>query len=50
MSGSLLIKTTAEGVKTAARFEPLKAQGCSHFQGYLFGRPQPARERIEVRE
>ncbi|MCW2290416.1 diguanylate cyclase (GGDEF)-like protein/PAS domain S-box-containing protein [Pseudomonas sp. BIGb0408] len=50
MSGSLLIKTTAEGVETDAQFEQLKAEGCSHFQGYLFGRPQPASERIEVLE
>ena len=50
MSGSLLIKTTAEGVETDAQLEQLKAEGCSHFQGYLFGRPQPASERIEVLE
>ncbi len=48
MSGSLLIKTTAEGVETDEQFEQLKAEGCSHFQGYLFGRPQPASERIEM--
>ncbi|SHL22186.1 sensor domain-containing protein [Phytopseudomonas punonensis] len=48
MSGSLLIKTTAEGVETDEQFEQLKAEGCSHFQGYLFGRPQPASERIEA--
>lgn len=48
MSGSLLIKTTAEGVETDAQLEQLRAEGCSHFQGYLFGRPQPASERIEV--
>ncbi|OLU24265.1 bifunctional diguanylate cyclase/phosphodiesterase [Pseudomonas sp. PA27(2017)] len=47
MSGSLLIKTTAEGVETDEQFEQLKAEGCSHFQGYLFGRPQPASERVE---
>ena len=45
MSRSLLIKTTAEGVETLDQLERLKAEGCSHLQGYLFGRPVPARLR-----
>jgi diguanylate cyclase (GGDEF)-like protein/PAS domain S-box-containing protein len=45
MSSSLLIKTTAEGVETREQLEQLSAEGCSHFQGYLFGRPVPASER-----
>jgi diguanylate cyclase (GGDEF)-like protein/PAS domain S-box-containing protein len=50
MSNSLLIKTTAEGVETIDQMEQLTAEGCSHFQGYLFGRPIPAKERLKVLE
>jgi diguanylate cyclase (GGDEF)-like protein/PAS domain S-box-containing protein len=45
LSSSLLIKTTAEGVETEEQFLRLKEEGCSHFQGYLFGRPQSAQNR-----
>lgn len=45
MSNSLLIETTAEGVETLEQLEQLKAEGCTHFQGYLFGRPVPAKQR-----
>ena len=43
MSNSLLIETTAEGVETLEQLKQLKAEGCTHFQGYLFGRPVPAK-------
>ncbi|MGH8816345.1 MAG: EAL domain-containing protein, partial [Achromobacter pestifer] len=36
---SLDIPTTAEGVETAAQLDRLTEEGCSHFQGYLLGRP-----------
>lgn len=36
---SLDIPTTAEGVETAAQLERLTQEGCSHFQGFLLGRP-----------
>ena len=45
LSGSLLIETTAEGVETAAQFRRLEQEGCTHFQGYLFGRPEAAEQR-----
>jgi diguanylate cyclase (GGDEF)-like protein/PAS domain S-box-containing protein len=48
MSNSLMIKTTAEGVETAEQMVRLTAEGCSHFQGYRFGRPLPANERLKV--
>lgn len=48
MSKSLLIKTTAEGVETREQQAQLEAEGCSHFQGYLFGRPVAARERLKI--
>ncbi|WP_243667186.1 EAL domain-containing protein [Pseudomonas brassicae] len=50
MSSSLLINTTAEGVETVAQFKQLQAEGCSHFQGYLFGHPQPAETRRKKTE
>jgi len=46
LSSSLLIETTAEGVETEEQFRQLMAEGCSHFQGYLFGRPQAAEHRM----
>ena len=46
LSSSLMIKTTAEGVETPEQMELLRAEGCSHFQGFLYGRPVPASERL----
>ena len=47
LSSSLLIETTAEGVETEEQFQQLMAEGCSHFQGYLFGRPEAAENRVQ---
>jgi EAL domain-containing protein (putative c-di-GMP-specific phosphodiesterase class I) len=44
LSGSLGVATTAEGVETQEQFERLAAEGCTEVQGYLFGRPAPARQ------
>lgn len=33
---------TVEGVETDSQFQMLIGLGCNSFQGYLFGRPQPA--------
>jgi len=46
MSRSLDIQTTAEGVETDEQFRRLKEEGCSLFQGYYFGRPQPSESRL----
>ncbi|AIR90933.1 putative bifunctional diguanylate cyclase/phosphodiesterase [Pseudomonas cremoricolorata] len=46
LSNSLMIKTTAEGVESAEQMRRLAAEGCSHVQGYLYGRPVPASERL----
>ncbi|KTS13279.1 EAL domain-containing protein, partial [Methylobacterium indicum] len=35
---------TAEGVETQDQFEAVRARACTEVQGYLFGRPVPARE------
>jgi diguanylate cyclase (GGDEF)-like protein/PAS domain S-box-containing protein len=48
LSTSLLIKTTAEGVETREQFVRLQAEGCTHFQGFLFGRPEPAAQRVQA--
>jgi diguanylate cyclase (GGDEF)-like protein/PAS domain S-box-containing protein len=48
LSNSLLIHTTAEGVETYEQFLRLQEEGCSHFQGYLFGRPQSAHLRLQT--
>jgi EAL domain-containing protein (putative c-di-GMP-specific phosphodiesterase class I) len=44
MSRSLGIQVIAEGVETEAQLEFLKDNGCSHYQGYLFGKPMPIGE------
>ncbi|ADW74008.1 MULTISPECIES: bifunctional diguanylate cyclase/phosphodiesterase [Rahnella] len=46
MSRSLDIQTTAEGVETDEQFRRLKEEGCTLFQGYFFGRPQPSESRL----
>ena len=35
------LNVVAEGVETEDQFEVLKQNGCTHFQGYYFGRPEP---------
>jgi diguanylate cyclase (GGDEF)-like protein/PAS domain S-box-containing protein len=38
------IRTTAEGVETAAQLECVKKEGCTEVQGYLFSAARPAPE------
>ena len=45
LGASLGMKTTAEGVETAAQASFIAAEGCDQLQGYLFSRPVTA-ERI----
>jgi diguanylate cyclase (GGDEF)-like protein/PAS domain S-box-containing protein len=42
LAHSLDLTVVAEGVETTGQLEFLKRYGCTHFQGYLFGRPMPA--------
>lgn len=42
MGRGLELDVIAEGVETCAQHDYLVAQGCHAFQGYLFGKPQPA--------
>jgi diguanylate cyclase (GGDEF)-like protein len=48
LGASLGMRTTAEGVETAAQLERIRAEGCTEAQGYLLGRPMPASELPEV--
>ncbi len=43
LSKSLGLATLAEGIETADQLERVRAEGCSEAQGYLIGKPMPAR-------
>jgi diguanylate cyclase (GGDEF)-like protein len=47
LGSSLAVKITAEGVETEEQYLQLQKEGCSHFQGFLFGHPQPPHQRIK---
>ncbi len=44
MAENLNLQVIAEGVESTEQRDILLAQGCGHFQGYLFGRPMPIAE------
>jgi EAL domain-containing protein (putative c-di-GMP-specific phosphodiesterase class I) len=44
LAATLGLTVVAEGVETAEQRDMLEAMGCTHLQGYLFGRPAPADE------
>ncbi len=44
LSRSLGVDTVAEGVETELQASTLHQMGCRNAQGYLFGRPMPARD------
>lgn len=41
LAKALNIIVIAEGVETADQFDFLRLRGCTKFQGYLFGKPEP---------
>jgi EAL domain-containing protein (putative c-di-GMP-specific phosphodiesterase class I) len=48
MGNSLKLNVIAEGVETQAQYEFLKENKCDQVQGYLFCRPLPPAELIEM--
>jgi EAL domain-containing protein (putative c-di-GMP-specific phosphodiesterase class I) len=42
MARNLGLEVIAEGVETQAQRDDLARMGCDAFQGYFFGRPNPA--------
>jgi len=48
MSHSLKLNVIAEGVETTEQLAYLQAHGCDQMQGYLFSRPVPADEIVNL--
>ena len=48
MGHSLGLTLIAEGVETIEQYRFLADQGCDRVQGYLFGRPMPADDLVEL--
>jgi len=48
LAHGLGLKVVCEGIENALQSEMLAAMGCEEGQGYLFGRPQSARQILEV--
>jgi diguanylate cyclase (GGDEF)-like protein len=47
LAESLEMDTTAEGAETHDELQLIRSLGCSHIQGYIFGKPMPAVEALE---
>jgi EAL domain-containing protein (putative c-di-GMP-specific phosphodiesterase class I) len=48
LGSSLELEVIAEGVETQDQRDKLAEQGCLYFQGYFFGRPQPAAQLTQL--
>ena len=48
LAESLDMETTAEGAETHDELDLIRSLGCSHIQGYIFGKPMPASEAREL--
>ena len=47
LADTLGMETTAEGVEIQDEIDLIRALGCSHIQGYVYGRPAPADEVLQ---
>ena len=47
LANTLYMETTAEGVELEDEIELVKQLGCSHIQGYIYGKPMPHDEVIK---
>jgi diguanylate cyclase (GGDEF)-like protein len=48
LANVLRVPTTAEGIETKEQLELVRAAGCIEFQGYLFSKPRPATEIMQL--
>jgi predicted signal transduction protein with EAL and GGDEF domain len=48
LGASFGVPTTAEGVETIEQFEQVRDAGCTHVQGFYFGRPMPLDQVMQV--
>ena len=48
LASDLKMQTTAEGVETQEELLLVRNLGCSLVQGYIFGKPMPAEEALEL--
>ncbi len=48
LASDLKMQTTAEGVETREELQLVRDLGCSLVQGYIFGKPMPAEEALEL--
>ena len=48
LARSIGMSTTAEGIETPAQHALLREEGCDQLQGYLFSKPVPARDAVEL--
>jgi len=48
LAADLKMQTTAEGVETQEELQLVRDLGCSLVQGYIFGKPMPADEALEL--
>jgi hypothetical protein len=48
LASDLKMQTTAEGVETQEELQLVRDLGCSLVQGYIFGKPMPPEEALEL--
>src|SRR5215213_9171218 len=48
LAKNLGLKVVAEGVETAVQLDQLRRYGCDEMQGFLFSRPLPAEELVQL--